>query len=90
MVVIFTMAMGVIWEFNEWITDLVFGTQEQWGYNDTIKDLFIDMLAGILMAVVGVALIKRGSFDKLTDELGEQIDKKIIKRKKEEKTHGKY
>lgn len=84
-VVIFTIAMGVIWEFNEWITDLIFGTKEQWGYNDTIKDLFIDMLAGIFMAIVGVISIKRGSFDKLTDELGTQIDKKIIKRKRIEK-----
>ena len=81
-VIIATVAMGVIWEFNEWITDLVFGTYEQWGYNDTIKDLFIDTLAGIVMAIVGVALIKRGSFDELTDEFGEQIDKRIISRKK--------
>lgn len=81
-VVIATIAVGVVWEFNEWITDIVFGTYEQWGYTDTLKDLFIDLLAGILMAVVGVALIKRGSFDEFTDEFGEQIDKKIIKRKR--------
>jgi len=42
-VIITTIAMGVIWELNEWITDLVFGTHEQWGYTDTLKDLFIDM-----------------------------------------------
>ena len=82
-VVIATIAMGVVWEFNEWITDLVFGTHEQWGYNDTIKDLFIDMLAGILMAVIGVNMIKRGSFEEMTEEFGEQIDKKIIKSRKE-------
>lgn len=83
-VVIATIAMGVVWEFNEWITDIIFGTYEQWGYNDTIKDLFIDAFAGILMAVVGVALIKRGRFDELTEELGKQIDEKIIKSKKDE------
>jgi len=83
-VVIATIAMGVVWEFNEWITDIIFGTYEQWGYNDTIKDLFIDALAGILMAVVGVALIKRGRFDELTEEFGKQIDDKIIKSKKDE------
>jgi len=81
-VVITTIAMGVIWEFNEWITDLVFGTYEQWGYNDTIKDLFIDMLAGIAMAIIGVSMIKRGSFDDMTENFGKQINKKIIKRKK--------
>ena len=81
-VVIATIAMGVIWEFNEWITDIIFGTYEQWGYTDTLKDLFIDMLAGIAMAIIGVSMIKRGSFDGMTEEFGEQIDKKIIKSKK--------
>jgi hypothetical protein len=84
-VVIATIAMGVVWEFNEWVTDIVFGTYEQWGYNDTVKDLFIDALAGILMAVVGVAMIKRGRFDELTEELGKQIDEKLIRSKREEK-----
>ena len=87
-VVIATIAMGVVWEFNEWITDIIFGTYEQWGYNDTIKDLFIDMLAGIVMAAIGVSMIKRGSFDEMTEELGEQIDKRIIKRKKDELKDG--
>lgn len=81
-VVITTIAMGVIWEFNEWITDLAFGTHEQWGYNDTIKDLFIDTLAGVVMAIIGVSMIKRGSFNEITEELGKQIDEKILKRKK--------
>ncbi len=81
-VIITTVAMGVVWEFNEWITDIIFGTHEQWGYTDTIKDLFIDMLAGIVMAAIGVNMIKRGSFDEMTGKFGEQIDKKIFKRKK--------
>jgi hypothetical protein len=81
-VVIATISMGVIWEFNEWITDIVFGTNEQWGYDDTIKDLFIDMIAGIFMAAIGVSMIKHGSFDEMTEEFGEQIEKKIIKSKK--------
>jgi hypothetical protein len=78
-VIIATIAMGVIWEFYEWITDIIFGTYEQWGYNDTLKDLLIDTLAGIVMAIIGVSMIKRGSFDEMTEEFGEQIDKKIIK-----------
>lgn len=82
-VIIATIAMGVVWEFNEWITDIIFGTHEQWGYSDTLKDLFIDTLAGIVMAIIGVTMIKRGSFDEMTDEFGKQIDKRIIKSKKE-------
>jgi hypothetical protein len=87
-VIITTIAIGVVWEFNEWITDIIFGTNEQWGYNDTIKDLFVDMIAGIFMAAIGVRMIKRGSFDELTDDFGEQIDKRIIKSKKGKQKNG--
>jgi hypothetical protein len=83
LVIITTIAMGVVWEFNEWITDLIFKTTEQWGYTDTLKDLFIDTIAGTIMAIIGVTMIKRGSFDEMTEELGKQIDKRIIKSKKE-------
>jgi hypothetical protein len=84
LVVITTIAMGVVWEYNEWITDLILKTSEQWGYDDTIRDLFIDTIAGITMAIIGVSMIKRGSFDEFTGELGKQIDKRIIKSKREE------
>jgi len=87
-VIMTTVAMGVVWEFNEWMTDIIFGTNEQWGYSDTLKDLFIDTLAGIIMAAIGVSMIKRGSFDEMTEELGEQIDKRIIKSKKDELKNG--
>jgi hypothetical protein len=84
LVVITTIAMGVVWEFNEWITDLIFGTTEQLGYTDTIKDLFIDTIAGIAMAIIGVTMIKHGSFDSITKDFGKQIDKRIIKSKRQE------
>jgi len=82
-VVLATVAMGVVWELSEWSVDMIFGTVEQWGYDDTVKDLFVDMLAGIVMAVLGVLMIKRGSFDELTEDLGEQLDKQLI-----QKQHG--
>ena len=81
-VVVTTMAMGVVWEFNEWATDLIFGTREQWGLNDTMKDLLIDTVAGILMALIGVSLIKKGKFQDITKDFGKQVDSSIINRKK--------
>jgi len=81
-VIIFTMAMGVIWEFFEWITDLLFGTKEQWGLNDTMKDLLIDTIAGIFIAFVGVNMIKSGRLQKLTQKLGKQINSSIINKNK--------
>ncbi|UCE38340.1 MAG: hypothetical protein JSW00_03630 [Thermoplasmata archaeon] len=80
LVVIFAMAMGVVWEFFEWGTDLLFGTHEQWGLQDTMKDLLVDTIAGIVIAIIGVKLVQRGELKKLTEELGEQIDESIIKR----------
>jgi hypothetical protein len=84
-VVIFTMAMGVVWEFFEWTTDLLFQTNEQWGLFDTMKDLLIDTIAGIFIAIIGVNLIKKGKFQILTSNLGEQINSKIFKNKKNRK-----
>ena len=84
-VIIFTMAMGVIWEFFEWATDILFQTHEQWGLEDTMKDLFIDTIAGIFIAIVGVNLIKKGRFQKITYKLGKQINSKIINRSKDDK-----
>ena len=79
-VVVLTVALGVVWEFAEWSSDLLFGTYEQWGYADTIKDLFVDMIAGIVMAVLGLFLIKRGDFKGLTDGLGEGVENIFLKR----------
>ena len=81
-VIIFTMAMGVIWEFNEWTADLIFQTHEQWGHNDTMKDLLIDTIAGIVVALIGVRLIKRKDLQIITKDLGKQIDAIISNRKK--------
>lgn len=80
-VVVLAIALGVVWEFAEWTSDIVFGTYEQWGYNDTIKDLFVDMIAGIVMATLGLTLIKRGDFEEFTDDLGKGI-KPFLQRRK--------
>ena len=80
LVILFTVAMGVVWELNEWITDIIFQTSEQWGYADTLKDLFVDTLAGFVIGLIAIKMIKTGSIDKMTNDLGHQIDEKIIKK----------
>lgn len=87
LVVFCTMAMGVVWEFTEWISDLVFSTNTQWSYLDTIKDLAMDTLAGIVMAVIGVNMIEKGSFDEMTESLGEQVNQKIIMKMQKKKSN---
>ena len=81
-VVVFTMAMGVVWEFFECSIDMVFGTTEQLGLYDTMKDLLIDTFAGLFMAFIGVNLIKRGKFQNLVDGLDEEFNKSLFGKKK--------
>ena len=79
-VVILTVAFGVIWEIAEWSSDMLLGTYEQWGYDDTIKDLFVDMIAGITLAILGIFLIRHGDFDQITNDFRKEIGKMIFKK----------
>ena len=76
--VIFTMTMGVFMEFIKWLN--IAGTYYVKTNNVLMINLSVDTLAGILIAIIGVNLIKTGAFDKMTDTLGDQIDDLIIHR----------
>lgn len=78
MVVIFTMAVGVLWEFDEWLSDYFFNTNLQTGLDNTMKDLAVDTIAGIIVAIFGVGWIKKGKFKEITRDFGEEINRKII------------
>lgn len=78
-VVITTMASAVILEFIKWFN--IFG-RKQTSVDGVLTCLFISTIGGIIMAAVGVSLIKKGTFDDITEEFGKQIDTKIIKRTK--------
>ncbi len=83
-VLFFTMATGVAMEFGKWITDYLFEppVYRIWSVENTLSNLLVTTIAGIVMAIIGVSLIKKGKFDSMTNELGKQIDSTIIKRKK--------
>lgn len=83
LVVLCAIAMGVVWEIAEWFSDMVFSTNTQWSYQDTIKDLAVDTIAGVIVAVISVNMIKKGTFQVMTHDLGSQIDKKIIQKMQE-------
>jgi uncharacterized membrane protein YjdF len=72
-VVIMAMAIGVTWEFMEWGSDIYTGSWAQRGNQDTMGDLLIDTLGGIVMAIIGVLLVKRGEMGKATEGLGKVI-----------------
>ena len=83
-VVFFTMATGVLMEFGKWILDYLFGSPpyRQWTLENTMINLLVTTIAGVVMAIIGVNLIKRGSFESMTKDFGKQINSTIIHRKK--------
>jgi len=81
-VVVTTMASAVIFEFVKWFQ--IFG-RKQSSIEGVLVSLLISTVSGILIALIGVNMIKSGRFDELTEKLGKQIDTQIIKRKKNNK-----
>ena len=78
-VVVTTMASAVVLEFIKWFK--IFG-RKQTSVEGILMCLLVSTVFGIITALIGVNLIIRGKFDNITKDLGEQIDEKIIKRKK--------
>ena len=76
--VIFTMAVGVILEFVKWLN--VTGDYYVKTNHVLMMNLSADTVAGVIIAIIGVNLIKSGKFDKMTDDFGNQIDKMVIDR----------
>jgi hypothetical protein len=76
--VIFTMAIGVILEFVKYInlTGIYYVKTNQ----VLMLNLSTDTVAGIIIAIIGVNLIKTGKFDEITDDFGNKIDEMVIDR----------
>ena len=82
-VVVTTMSSAVILEFVKWFR--VFG-RKQTTVEGVLLSLLVSTIVGILIALIGVNLIKTGRFDDITENLGKQIDSQIIKRQKRKKS----
>jgi hypothetical protein len=78
-VVVTTIASASILEFVKWFQ--IFGVRSE-SVERVLISLFISTIAGIIMAMIGVNLIKKGKFEILTEDLGKQIDSNIIKKRK--------
>ena len=76
--VILTMTMGVFLEFVKWLN--ITGTYYVRTNQVTMMNLSADTIAGIVIAFIGVNLIKSGRLEKMTDAFGDQIDELIIHR----------
>lgn len=79
LVVVTTMASAVVLEFVKWFK--IFG-QKQTSVDGVLLCLLVSTIFGIITALIGVNFIKSGRFDTITQDLGRQIDSRIIQRKK--------
>jgi len=57
--IIFSIAIGAIWEVSEFTSDVFFKTKAQPSNTDTMLDLIFDALSGIVTAFVGAWYIKK-------------------------------
>ncbi len=81
-VVVFAIAMGALWEMGEYICDFIFRTSEQAGLDDSMVDLMIDSLAGLIVGVIGAIYLKFAPKERFVDDLNveDMIEKiKILK-----------
>jgi len=76
--VILTMSIGVFLEFIKWLN--ITGIYYIRSNHALMMNLSADTVAGIIIAIIGVSLIKSGKFEKITDDFGDQIDKMVIDR----------
>lgn len=58
-IIMFTMAMGVLWEIMEYSNDVLIGTHLQYGLTDTMVDLLFDGFAGFVVGIVGAHYLVR-------------------------------
>lgn len=72
-IVIFTMAIGAFWEIYEYLMDTFFGPYLtkplQHGLDDTMIDLIIDLVGGIVVAAFGTWYIQKKTIDELTNTM---------------------
>jgi VanZ family protein len=70
--------LGVTWEVMEWSADQMFGTTEQHGLNDTMKDLVMDMIGAMLAAVLGAKWIVDGTLRRMTADFGRSLNELVF------------
>ena len=77
-IVMFTMAMGVLWEIMEFASDSMAHSRLQYGLTDTMADLLFDGFAGFVVAIVGVHYLVRVSPEHFVESLNVEHAKRRL------------
>jgi hypothetical protein len=70
--------LGALWEVLEWSADQIFGTSEQHGLNDTMKDLVMDMVGAMLASMLGAKWIIDGTLRRMTADFGDALNERVF------------
>jgi hypothetical protein len=70
--------LGAMWEILEWSADQIFGTHEQNGLDDTMKDLVMDMVGAMIAAMLGAKWIIDGTMKGMTADFGDALNEKVF------------
>lgn len=68
-IVMFTMAVGVIWEIVEYMIDSLTTSHLQYSLEDTMKDLLFDTIGGLLIASAGAYYLNHTAIDHFVETL---------------------
>ncbi len=70
--------LGAMWEVLEWSADQIFGTHEQNGLDDTMKDLVMDMVGAMIAAMLGAKWIIDGTMRGMTADFGDALNERVF------------
>jgi len=84
-IVMFTMAIGVIWELTEFINDELTGSRLQYSLSDSMLDLLFDAFGGFIVAAAGTRYLTHTSEEYFVeslqlDEAKEKITKMLVRK----------
>jgi len=85
--IIGTMALGVIWEWAEWIGDYLFNLQSQLDLFDTMLDLLMDTIGALSMALLGIRMHNKGEYKTFVSQLEKDTEALIQKTQQIPKKH---
>ena len=54
----FTMAVGAMWEIGEFTVDKLFNTRAQNSLDDTMFDMIVDLIGGVVVSVLGMVYVR--------------------------------
>lgn len=56
--VLSALSIGALWELSEFAVDQIFGTNTQKSLEDTMWDIFYDLVGGVIVAILGMAYVR--------------------------------